>query len=130
VQYDRRRQHPGLFQFGNAVYKLESMLLNNHNSDSCNMGHALAGVTCRGQRYMYNGWVRGTKDPAARGGIRNTACQLMPFDWAKFTRFRLSRSECAINNVPPTNTNMKSDLVFDTSLLGLLVYVRVGPPIV
>jgi hypothetical protein len=54
-------------------------------------GHAVAGITCNGKRYVYNGWSADTKDPAQviESSSRTDAqypelgrpCPLMEFDW-------------------------------------------------
>jgi hypothetical protein len=68
-------------------YLHDSLLLTNFNTDSCGMGHDIAGVTCEDARFLYNGWTRSTIDPAlANEPIANTTalpCELMPYDWIK-----------------------------------------------
>jgi len=45
-------------------YMQDSILLNNWNKGENNVGgHSIAGITCRGNRYVYNGWTRTTLDP-------------------------------------------------------------------
>ena len=45
-------------------YVQDSILLNNWNKGENNIGgHSIAGITCRGNRYVYNGWTRTTLDP-------------------------------------------------------------------
>jgi hypothetical protein len=45
-------------------YVQDSILLNNWNKGENNVGgHSIAGITCRGNRYVYNGWTRTTLDP-------------------------------------------------------------------
>ena len=45
-------------------YVQDSILLNNWNKGLNNVGgHSIAGITCRGSKYVYNGWTRTTLDP-------------------------------------------------------------------
>jgi len=45
-------------------YVQDSIILNNWNKGENNVGgHSIAGITCRGNRYVYNGWTRTTIDP-------------------------------------------------------------------
>jgi hypothetical protein len=47
--------------YENNLYINDSILLSNYNS-AYKGGHAIAGITCRGDRYVYNGWTRTTID--------------------------------------------------------------------
>jgi hypothetical protein len=81
--------------FDSNKYIQDSVLLNNWNTDDPKIGlHAIAGITCNGDRYVYNGWTRTTIDPnimkdlydvspskyAAAPAI-NIPCELMSFYW-------------------------------------------------
>jgi len=45
-------------------YVQDSIILNNWNQGENNVGgHSIAGITCKGGRYVYNGWTRTTIDP-------------------------------------------------------------------
>lgn len=37
-------------------YTPDGLFLSSFNYDQCNAGHGIAGVTCKGKRYLYNGW--------------------------------------------------------------------------
>ena len=43
------------------IYVQDSVLLGNYNSNVG--GHSIAGITCKGDKYVYNGWTRTTIDP-------------------------------------------------------------------
>jgi hypothetical protein len=44
-------------------YVQDSIILNNWNKGEKNIGgHSIAGLTCRGNKYVYNGWTRTTLD--------------------------------------------------------------------
>jgi hypothetical protein len=62
---------PSKLSFGGRKYVLDSCLL---SSLSKKNGHAIAGVTCTGDRMMYNGWVH--TDDRLRA-----PCPLIPVDW-------------------------------------------------
>jgi hypothetical protein len=62
-------------------FVIDSLMLANFNQSICQKGHAIAGVTCGGRRYMYNGWSAHTNDPAKYYQGRTNPCDLIPFDW-------------------------------------------------
>lgn len=53
-----------VIRFHDSIYKIDSLLISNFNFNTCTRSHQIAGVTCDNKRYMYNGWIRETKDPA------------------------------------------------------------------
>jgi len=65
------------------TYVLDSCILSNFGENKSI--HAIAGITCNNQRYVYNGWTRTTNDPAMRGQVQETTiespCSLMEFNW-------------------------------------------------
>ena len=62
-------------------YNLDSVLLSNWNTGNY-LGHEIAGITCEKERYVYNGWVRTSNDPAMKEGFTlDTPCKLMEFNW-------------------------------------------------
>ena len=64
------------------TYRVDSMLLVNFNTEECKKGHEVAGVTCGGKRFLYNGWMKRTIDPSNRNRVaRDLPCQLMEYDW-------------------------------------------------
>ena len=80
------------------TYSIDSLLLTNFNIDICDRGHAIAGVTCKKDRYIYNGWLRPndpTKYSVTEAGL---PCELMKNDWINDTNdFCLSRGICKID---------------------------------
>jgi hypothetical protein len=59
-------------------YNLDSVLL----SDWTIATHEIAGITCEKDRYVYNGWVRTSNDPAMKEEVRlDIPCKLMEFNW-------------------------------------------------
>lgn len=47
--------------YNNNEYINDSILLSNWNKSIG--GHSIAGITCKGDKYVYNGWTRSTVDP-------------------------------------------------------------------
>ena len=50
-------------QFFGYNYKLDSIILGNYNIKTTG-NHAISGITCNNNRYIYNGWCKGTIDPS------------------------------------------------------------------
>jgi hypothetical protein len=68
--------------FNGRTYVLDSVSLGNYNYDNVNLGHAVAGITCKNNKYVYNGWIRNTNDPGIKNKIdRTLPCELMSYDW-------------------------------------------------
>ena len=42
--------------------KQDSVLLGNWNKNEKVIGHAIAGIKCKGHKFVYNGWTRSTID--------------------------------------------------------------------
>ena len=63
-------------------YNLDAVLLANWNINERN-GHAIAGITCKKGKYVYNGWTRTSMDPVMidKNIARNIPCELMKYDW-------------------------------------------------
>jgi hypothetical protein len=72
-------------------------------------GHAVAGITCNGKRYIYNGWSSDTKDPAQiyEASSRTDShypelgrpCPLMEFDWLTEGKTGFCpNSKCSLTN--------------------------------
>jgi hypothetical protein len=77
-------------------YTLDSVILVNRNKDKVNKnGHAIAGITCKGKKYIYNGWTRVNMNPDMNTTIR-IPCELMEYDWntIKDDDFCLNRKDC------------------------------------
>jgi hypothetical protein len=74
-------------------YILDSCIINNYNSKIIGASHAIVGITCKKEKYVYNGWIRSTKDPAMliNKNIKKydkdsqdnklLPCELMKFNW-------------------------------------------------
>jgi hypothetical protein len=64
------------------VYKLDSIILENYNQDKG--AHAISGITCNNNKYVYNGWCKGTVDPALKQQERKKIIEpypLVKYNW-------------------------------------------------
>ena len=85
--------------YNNSKYKSDSMIIANHNYRQCKGGHEISGITCKGERYMYNGWVAQTVDSGIKKKIIKTVpCAYMKYDWLKnkSRNFCLDTSKCSL----------------------------------
>ena len=58
-------------------YHLDSVLLADWKKNGGKPEHAIVGITCKQERYVYNGWTRESKDPT----MKDLPCGLMLHDW-------------------------------------------------
>lgn len=73
-----------IITFNGDKYILDSCLLANYNKDANVGSHAIAGITCKKKRYVYNGWMRATVDPAKKNLLFKSdslPCELIKYDW-------------------------------------------------
>lgn len=89
------------FEHNKKTYVLDSMLMTNFNTHMCNKGHDVCGITCEGDRYIYNGWVRSTVDRSmSEVSVRTLPCELMKYDWMQdIGDFCLNPSACALDSI-------------------------------
>jgi hypothetical protein len=90
--------------YNNNEYELDSMVLVNWN-DTKGL-HAITGITCNKQKFVYNGWYERTIDPSMgieheRIKISNkmkTHCPLMKYEWNQHIDdpFHLSEDKCTL----------------------------------
>jgi len=110
--------------YNGKEYNLDSVVLSNWN----NPIHAIAGITCKKDRYVYNGWTRTSMDPAMGNKLvdRNIPCELMKFNWniIKHTDFCLNVVKCIPDKLKKKLKN-KDELCFNFSKGSrILIYVR------
>jgi len=108
-------------------YNLDSVILSNWNKRKT--GHAIAGITCKKNKYVYNGWTRSSMDPMmARTAItRNIPCELMKYEWniKKHNDFCLNTRTCFPDILKTKKDAKKVDLCFNFSKgRRILVYIR------
>ena len=114
--------------FNNTQYVLDSVILSNWNNSTISRMHAIAGITCNNERYVYNGWTRYTKDPTMPDNQNikqylHVPCELMKFKWdvKRHHDFCINPKECKLDNAPPITRNM----CFSFNKGGrMLVYVK------
>jgi hypothetical protein len=100
------RPHVTLDRVPGNRFVFDSVMMTNHNGQACSKLHAIAGVTCGGARYMYNGWTRYTHDVAKpvvvgrSGHSQRHACGLMGYDWLTHTGdFCINSEDCSLPGV-------------------------------
>jgi hypothetical protein len=49
-------------KINNMEYEQDSVLLGNWNKNDKVAGHSIAGIKCKGEKFVYNGWTRSTLD--------------------------------------------------------------------
>ena len=111
-------------------YNLDSVILANWNKKK--IGHAIAGISCKKKKYIYNGWTRTSMDPLMidKAITRNIPCELMPYDWniKKHGDFCLNSKKCIPDILKTKKEAKKVDLCFNFSKgKRVLVYVRKDP---
>ena len=112
--------------YNGKEYNLDSVILTNWNINKYN-GHAIAGITCKKNKYVYNGWTRTSMDPVMANKIitRKIPCELMKYNWdvIKNNDFCLNTAKC----IPEVlRKKLKTrDICFNFSKgRRLLIYVR------
>ncbi len=118
-------KYEDIIDFNGHKYKLDSCIIDNYNKTK--IGHSITGITCKGNKYVYNGWTRKTIDPALNNANMNDnydyfPCSLMKFDWdlKKSNDFCLNPVKCKLDFV----TN-KKDLCFNFNKGNrILIYTR------
>lgn len=100
--------------YNNHKYIADSMLLVNYNQDVCKLGHEIAGVTCSGKRYMYNGWLSRSMDMGiTRKILRKVPCALMHYDWLqRSNKFCIDSNKCMLVNKNDKSGRTAIDLCF------------------
>ena len=104
-------------------YKLDTVILANFNREQG--GHAISGITCNDNKYIYNGWMKSTMDKGINEQTKSVLpCELMPFNWniKNSNSFCLNLKKCKLDL-----GNNKKDLCFSFSKGNrLLIYVKQG----
>ena len=118
-------------EYNGQTYKLDGMILTNFNASVCRKAHQIAGVTCENKRFLYNGWVRMTSDPAQAGEgssytSRDVPCELMRYDWMKNRSiFCLDQRKCGVLKKSKV---LKTKVCFNPfeSKVSTFIYVKIG----
>jgi hypothetical protein len=97
--YDELTSMRDEIKYNGNKYILDSVLLTNYNEREKN--HTIAGITCKGIKYVYNGWTRKNMNPtmASQEITRNIPCELMQHDWnvKEGDGFCLNTKECSLD---------------------------------
>ena len=124
TNYKSIHNKDNIIEFNNVKYKLDSVLLKSFNPES----HAIAGITCNNNKFVYNGWNKDSSDPAfekKEDELNVNPCTLMKYDWNvnKSNEFCLNPYKCQLDN-----PDKDKKLCFDFSKTGsrLLIYVRIN----
>jgi hypothetical protein len=116
--------HDGILQLQvNIMYRddeyiLDSCILLNYNADIIGQSYPIAGITCKNDRYVYNGLLTKTinKEPAQ-------PCKLFKFDWTTITdEFSIDTVNCELKLSQNKNNR---DACFAFSKGGIvLIYLK------
>jgi hypothetical protein len=105
-----------VIEFNGDTYVLDSCLLTNYNKTVRGNNHAICGISCKNNKYVYNGWMRTTYDPSIVDKSLfkhdNMPCELMKFDWDvnnPRNKFCLNHRLCQL---PMIDKTVKYDLCF------------------
>ena len=119
--------------YNNDTYILDSCIIGNYNINQINLGHAIVGITCKNEKYVYNGWVRITNDPAMvfnkKTNDKLLPCELMKFDWRvnnKDSNFCINEKMCKLDIIQSNNDRIeKQNLCFSFGNgIRTLIYVK------
>ncbi len=102
VPYAFKAKDRQTYVYNNSEYVADSLYLHNFNEDTCKHSHAIAGITCGNNRYMYNGWARDTQDSGmGKSKYRHPyPCHLIPFDWTDGYDFCINTDQCWMPKIP------------------------------
>jgi hypothetical protein len=97
---DGIKEHRDFIYLNNVKYKLDSCIIGNY--DDGEIQHSIVGITCNGERYVYNGWINTTYDPAMKEKIlleKSFPCSLIKYHWDlnSTDSFCLNPNECKLN---------------------------------
>ena len=121
-------------------YILDSCIIGNYNINTIKAGHEIAGITCKNERYVYNGWMRTTNDPAKfinkdidkdiakNSDSKLLPCELMKFDWKvkdKDKSFCINPNLCKLDLVKSNDENTKLCFSFG-KYFRTLIYVKLS----
>lgn len=85
-------------KYNGKEYIVDGLVLANYNT-TCG-GHEIAGITCNGQRHMYNGWLGDTLDKGMKEKVKSKVpCPLMKYDWIKqgVNSFCIDTAKCRLH---------------------------------
>ena len=124
--------------FNGYNYKLDSCIIRNYNQYTSGYSHDIAGITCKNNKYVYNGWFKSTNDiginDTERINIHNKPCKLIKYDWDIHTDddrgVCIDLANCSLNNLKSQRQVKKTPFCFSFNLKKknhVLIYVRINP---
>lgn len=103
-------------------YVLDAVILDNWNELIGKHGHVIAGITCKGKKYVYNGWKTENYIDPITGNTIKVPCKLQRHDW---NIKDIENSFCLNSNGCSFLPNDPSDLCFSFGKGNrMLFYVR------
>ena len=126
IQGYNPKKHAKIIKYNGTSYILDSCIIGAElRNPSCSVAHAIAGVTCNGEKYVYNGWTARSADPAMKGSssaaIREVPCALGKQNWDEDAFFRINMQACSFNRVSRPNGK---DLLFNAVARSSVTYIR------
>jgi hypothetical protein len=118
--------HNPIIKYNGTSYILDSCILGAElHTQSCSIGHAIAGVTCNNERRIYNGWTARSADKAMKGAgsvVSDMPCALMKADWQKDKSFCINSQACRMNVSRPNQIG--KELCFNAVQRSTVIYIR------
>ena len=126
IQGYNPKKHAKIIKYNGTSYILDSCIIGAElRNPSCSVAHAIAGVTCNGEKYVYNGWTARSADPAMKGAasaaIRDIPCALGKQNWDEDAFFRINMQACSFNRVSRPNGK---ELLFNAVERSSVTYIR------
>jgi hypothetical protein len=118
------KHHANEIKYNDKVYVIDSCIIPAFvNTNTCSMGHVIAGVTCNNTHFVYNGWAARSADPAMKNKtiLSEVPCALMPADWVKDKAMCINSQNCTMDNV---TVKIKDDFCFESFKRSTVIYVR------
>jgi hypothetical protein len=120
------KKHAKIIKYNGYRYILDSCIIGAElRNPSCSVAHAIAGVTCNDEKYVYNGWTARSGDPAMKGStssaLRDIPCALGHQNWDEDAYFRINMQACSFNRVSRPNGK---ELLFNAVERSSVTYIR------
>ena len=119
--------------YNGIQYKLDAIILSNFNKNAVKCGHVVAGITCKGEKYLFNGYTYEKIYNKDMESVK-APCKLQLYDWnaqktAKRKYFCLNAYKCGIIDETDSSFGKKSNLCFSFGIGNrILLYVRADKP--
>jgi hypothetical protein len=147
IDDDDIKNYNDTIKFNGYIYKLDSCLINNFRNTNIKNKlmqpykedqHAITGITCNKNRYVYNGWIRKSLDPARRIGtnseisidssLKSYPCSLIEFNWdlKNSKEFCLNKKECKLDTEGITGENLCFNFTKGTRILIYVKYRKIS----